>query len=140
MTNENDALPKGWFRASLPRKADLREDVWRALRAAGVRPQPKQCYANAARVVALQREVDLFYVEGLVNREGHVFHHAWVRTADGVDHDVTLRGDVVPVRVDLVLASREAAERMAETGRYGMWSDAIELPVVRDREGRIVRR
>lgn len=103
------------------RPGDFREDVRRALRAAGVRPSPKACYANAARVVVFQDEVDLSYVEGYHEVDGTTVAHAWVRTSDGVDHDITLRGPAMLTAV-LVLSKPEAARRMAG-GTFGPWRE-----------------
>jgi hypothetical protein len=50
------------LRSPLPKPSELRDAVRRALKAARVRPTPKNC-ANAARVV-MQDEVTLEYVEG----------------------------------------------------------------------------
>ncbi len=116
-------LPKGWMRASLPKLGEHREDIQRALRAARIRPQPKGCYSNAARLVVEQSEVPLEYVEGLVESSagGMPIAHAWVRTSDGADHDITLRHAPV-VRAVLVLDARATAERMS-LGYYGPWAD-----------------
>lgn len=109
------------MRENVPRLKELREDIQRALREASIRPQPKDCYRNAGRLVAMQSEVELFYVEGVVSSDGVSLAHAWVRTADGVDHDITLRGEVKPLRIDLFLDRAAVRERMS-SGMWGPWA------------------
>lgn len=102
---------------NVPRLAEHREDVRRAFREAHVRPQPKQCFDNALRLVIFQDVVDLLYVEGLAtDADGlALLEHAWVRTPDGVDHEITSR-NLRPARAITVLGRKQAAEEFLLRG------------------------
>jgi hypothetical protein len=74
------------------------EHIKKAIKAAKFRPAAKQCFLNAQRLVLMQHEVPLTYVEGIVAnpRINVPFTHAWVKDEEGVCHDVTI-GNMYPV-------------------------------------------
>jgi len=62
-----------------------------AIKACGLKPAAKQCYANSQRCVALQELVDLQYAEGVVVTDiGFPIQHAWIVDSEGKNHDLTL--------------------------------------------------
>jgi hypothetical protein len=67
----------------------LPSEIRQALRAAGLVPNKHNCFGNAFTLVAEQRLVPLFYVEGTVSDGGRRIDHAWVRMY-GQDIDITL--------------------------------------------------
>ena len=61
-----------------------------SIRAANFRPQAKQCFANAQRIV-MQNLHKLRYAEGIVVTSiGLPIVHAWVVDENDVHHDITL--------------------------------------------------
>ncbi len=74
------------------------EHIKKAIKSAKFRPAAKQCFLNAQRLVLMQEEVPLTYVEGIVlnPRTNVPFTHAWVKDEEGVCHDVTI-GKLYPV-------------------------------------------
>lgn len=122
VTDQRSAM-RALLRGDLPRSSELREDIRTALKAAGVRPQPKECYKNAGRVVLEQSQIPLLYVAGIAV-DSHTFippiKHAWIRTMDGVDHEITSRG-LLPKRAVLVLTPKEVAHKVLATNWWGDW-------------------
>ena len=111
----------------------LPEPIRHAIKAAKMRPVVKACWWNSYRLVTRQDVLPLLYCEGIAISKrfgGHVYPHAWVRTQDGADIDITVVGSVEPrateYRATLVLSAAEARERHAEGAGLPVDETAIE--------------
>ena len=62
--------------------------------------EPRQCFANAGRVIKRcgRRDKSLRYCEGYFECHGWRIHHAWIEDGDGNVHEVTLRPHMLPAR------------------------------------------
>lgn len=93
-----------------------------ALHRAKLEPQAHDCFKNAMQAVLNQDEVPLLYVEGSGHIGGVVLAHAWVRTMDGEDVDITSQV-IIDLKPTLVLSATELKERIA-ANRYRLRSPA----------------
>lgn len=92
-----------------------------AIRAAAMRPQIKQCFANSQRLLLRQDVTPFVYVEGVVTTGLIPFEHAWLRL-DGDDVDVTLTGTGtgrVVVLAAYEVPKSEVISRVVKRGTFG---------------------
>ena len=83
----NKLMKNGW--CPVPYKHHPKH-IKESIRVANFRPQAKQCFANAQRIV-MQNLHKLRYAEGIVVTSiGLPISHAWVVDENDVHHDITL--------------------------------------------------
>lgn len=83
----NKLMKNGW--CPVPYKHHPKH-IKESIKAANFRPQAKQCFANAQRVV-MQNLHKLRYAEGIVvTTIGIPIPHAWIVDENDIHHDITL--------------------------------------------------
>lgn len=104
-----------------------------AIKACGLKPAAKQCYANSQRCVALQELVELQYAEGVVLTDiGFPLQHAWIVDSEGKNHDLTLH-PIPKILCMKVYNKKEVRKSLIEKREYNqidmVWCDIMYTAV-----------
>jgi hypothetical protein len=92
--------------------------IKQAIRASGLRPATKQCYANSQKAVVCQAIVNLEYAEGIVFTDGGFYiSHAWVVDEKGGHHDLTLN-PMPKIICHKTYSSEEVRKEVIKSGVY----------------------
>ena len=92
--------------------------IKQAIRASGLRPATKQCYANSQKAVVCQAIVNLEYAEGIVFTDGGFYiSHAWVVDEKGEHHDLTLN-PMPKIICHKTYSSEEVRKEVIKSGVY----------------------
>jgi len=99
----------------------LRADVVLALREAKLSPHSDNLFEDVGRA-AIRLDLAAKYVEGVATRDGMRVPHAWIQTADGVDHDLITPGTTLQPL--LVMSPGEVMLRVMRSGDWGPFLSA----------------
>ena len=115
----------------------------RSRRGIGRSPKPKQCYARAGQYQLEHPDVTL--VHGIIDTGLGYFVHAWCELPegivfDGADNAFYRTGEYrahVSVALELRYTTKQAAERVVESGAWANWdlNDGVLADFLRTREG-----